>query len=365
MSSWVRDMAMKPPQRPESIPVLESPTLMISELGPVRKFDLPITRRSQLREAQAQQQLKLEQEQEQDQSQARAWNTVGPPIVNPENSVIRTFENTSRLKFGQPANRMAPRAKPQTQPEPWAKIEPAKKRTPQQEAPPVSQLARPENPIVTVVLETNKDTEFLEASLQSISRQTFSNWVGIIVLRSKEDDLALSVRRSLVKLQLGQVFSVMQMDEKTTSPEALQTAIEAATTKYIAFATNTDLWTAKKLEQQVAELEAKPEVGIIGSMSRYFGDRVELAKIPPGPLTEDDFKTGNPMIFPSVLIRRELVTFTNDFENFEFDGWVRSITQGVNITNLSPILTLQRVNFNKQVPRKDDKDDIRSKYNLV
>lgn len=345
MSSWVRDMASKPPQRVESMPVLDAPTLMISEPGPMRVFDLPNTRRISLPESG---------------DNTNSWR-IAEPFSAPQRSSMqmRTFDNPSRIKFGQTVNRTAKQA-----PEAWAKIEPKKKREQQQEKPALVQLNRPSNPNVTIILESSKDIEFLEATLQSLGRQTYSNWVGLLALRTQDSNILEAVNESLLKLQLSNIFKVVVFSEEESQANALAGLLAEATTAYIAFSTSSDLWVAKKLEQQVAELETNAATGIVGSMSRYFGDRVELAKIPPGPLKIEDFKTGNPLVFSSVVMRRDLAIISNEFANFEFDCWVRSIANNVNIVNLTQILTLQRVTNLKYVARKDDKDDVRTKYNI-
>jgi hypothetical protein len=347
MSSWVRDMAMKPPQRPASMPVLDSPTLMISEPGPVRVFDLPNTRRI------------IPPPSSDDNT--NSWR-LPEPFSSPSRnaSTMRTFDNPTRIKFGQTVNRGQPK-----QPEQWTKIETVKRKSAQQqEAPAVTQLDRPSNPNVTIVMESSKDIEYLEASLQSLGRQTYSKWVGLLGLRTQDEDTLKSVNASLLKLQLGNVFKVVVFADNDTPADALSSLISQASTQYIAFSSSTDLWVAKKLDQQVQELEANPETGIVGSMSRYFGDRVELAKVPPGTLKVEDFKNGNPVVFPSVVMRRDLAVMSGEFANFEFDCWVRNIANNVNIVNLTQILTLQRVNNSKYVARKDDKDEIRVKYNI-
>jgi hypothetical protein len=329
------------------MPVLDSPTLMISEPGPMRVFDLPNTRRIIPPPSSG--------------DNTNSWR-LPEPFSSPSrnSSTMRTFDNPSRIKFGQTVNRGQSK-----QPEQWTKIEPAKKKSTQQsEAPAVTQLDRPINPNVTVILESSKDIEYLEATLQSIGRQTYSNWVGLLGLRTQDGDTLKSVNASLLKLQLGKVFKVVAFADSDSASHVISELISQADSQYVAFSTSSDLWVAKKLEQQVNELESNSSTGIVGSMSRYFGDRVELAKIPPGSLKVEDFKNGNPVVFSSVVMRRDLAVISGEYANFEFDCWVRNIANNVNIVNLTQILTLQRVNNAKYVARKDDKDEIRTKYNI-
>ena len=363
MSSWVRDMAIKPPQKPEPMQVLETPTLMISEPGPVRVFEMPARRKPVERFFPLVEPYPQEEEQ--------------------QNAFVVPFDYPSRIKFGQ-------KQSPRVMPEPFQKKEPVRQEQQQQpyqqklqqqqqqqqpqpyqqkpkpnQAPTIAQLNKPEDPLITIVLECSKDTEFLEASIQSFSRQTYNNWVGTIALRSKDNKVLETVNSIVSKLQLGNIFTVLSLDEQTSSTTALQAAIDLSKTKYIAFATSNDLWVSKKLEQQVEELEKDDCIGLVGTMSRFFGDRVELAKVPPGLLNEDDFKAANPLIFPSILMRREYAILSDDYAHFDFECWVRNITQGVIMTNLQNILTLQRVNQIKQITKNDDKDIIRAKYGLA
>jgi hypothetical protein len=229
--------------------------------------------------------------------------------------------------------------------------------------PDISQVVRPENPKVTVIIDNITDIKLLEETLVSLSRQTYSGWVGNLLCKSSSDDNIGAFKMALNKIRLGNIIDIKQFGEKTSPVDVLNGVLEGITTPYVSFCRASDLWVAKKLELQVAELEATPTLGIVGSMARYFGDKIELIKAPPGNLTEEDFKKGNPLIYSSVVMRRELAVFTNNYDNYVYECWLRNFVQNNKIINLSQILTLQRIN-NTDISVPDDMELIRENYSI-
>jgi hypothetical protein len=341
MSSWTRDMAKKPPTAaaetfaptPFSAPVTqEAPPLM-------RNFPSLVTNRQQ----------------QQQQSNARN-NFILEPFVPPP-VAVPVFENTSRLNSSRPTQQA------KKTPEPWAPLDKVVKKKENNPAPKVKQLDKPSSPEVTVLIDVNNDITFLSDFLQSLVRQTFTKWVSVLGLRSSDDDLHKRIVETIVKLQMENLVAITVLPDTLTENESFMELAKVAQTPYLALARRSDLWVSKKLEKQLEAVKKDKNLGLVGTMSRLFGDKVELVNVPPGRLNISDFTDSNPVVFSSVLIKSDLLDFTKEFNSFDYDSWIRLNQNGADMVNLTDILTLQRVS-NQVERRKEDRDDVKAKYGL-
>jgi hypothetical protein len=341
MSSWGREMAKKPPAKVEFTPLVSAPEQINSSDPPplMRTFESPIAPRNR--------------------DQARAENRfiMEPlPVVEskPGVELMRSFENNSR--FNKRENTTQKRT-----PEPWVPLDKVLKQMEQRTSPNVKQLPRPSNPQVTVLIDIKNDITFLDAFLQSLSRQSYSDWVVLIGLRNDDSSTKSKISDIVTRLQLDNIANINNIPESLSEHESYMINASTINTPYIALARHTDLWVSKKLEKQLEELKNEPELGLVGTMSRLFGDKVELVNIPPGRLNISDFDKTNPLVFSSVLLKRDLLNFTSGFKSYDFESWLRMSKEGIKMSNLNSILTLQRIN-GQVAPRPEDRDDVRKKY---
>jgi hypothetical protein len=283
-------------------------------------------------------------------------NFILDPVFQPPASVP-VFSNTSRLN----SNRPTPQ--PKRTPEPWAPLDKVIKKKESNPVQKVKQLDRPSNPDVTVLIDLKNDASFLSDFLQSLVRQTYTKWVSVIGLRNNDEDLHKRIVESIVKLQMENLVTLTVLPDTLTETESYMELAKETQTPYLALARRSDLWVSKKLEKQLEAVKADNKLGVVGTMSRLFGDRVELVNIPPGKLNISDFSASNPIVFSSVLIKRDLLDFTNEFSSFDYDSWVRLTKNGTDMVNLTDILTLQRVS-NLVDRRTEDRDDVKAKYGI-
>ena len=237
--------------------------------------------------------------------------------------------------------------------------------------PPVmKQIPKPSNPEVTVIIPLYNGFEFLEGSLESTRRQTFKNWVGIVAVNGhgKTGEPVISKVRALVaSLGMSEVFDVINLPDIKGGAAAITKAAEIATTPFVAHLDCDDIWLPKKLETQMKLIDSDDEIGIVGTMCRYFGDSSDIPVLPPGELRKSDFVKRNPMIHSSVLIRRDLATYTDEFVAYDYDCWVRNMLYGVKIVNIDNILVFHRVHMKSfyNASGKQDPELVQKKYNLA
>jgi len=292
---------------------------------------------------------------QQQQQQQQTNNFILEPLV-PRSSAVPVFENNSRLNN----QRQAPQTRRTAAPfVPLDKV--VKKET--SSAPKVKQLDRPSKPEVTVLIDLKNDITFLSDFLQSLVRQSYTDWVSLIGLRNSDDDLNKQIVEIIVKLQMENLVRLTVLSDTLTENESYMELAKVAGTPYVALARRSDLWVSKKLQKQVDALKGDNSLSLVGTMSRLFGDKVELVNIPPGKLNISDFSTSNPIVFSSVLMKSNVLDFTAEFSSFDYDSWIRLNQTGVDMTNLTDILTLVRVS-NQVDRRKEDRDDVKAKYGL-
>jgi hypothetical protein len=284
-------------------------------------------------------------------------------------SVVKTFDNPSNVK---------PRGKPiqskyepqESKPKPKSKNQDSQGNqsvTKSVQLKAVSQLEAPANPQVTIVIPLNEGDEFLEEALQSVKRQTYDEWLGMIGVSGHSGEVTFAKATEIVNnLGLNKRFKVINLPDVKGAANTINHMVGQATTPLIAHLDADDLWLSKKLEFQMTVLEQDESIGIVGTMCRYFGDSNDFKILPPGLLNVDDFKKNNPLIQSSILMKRENAIFTNEFVMYDYDCWFRNVKNGVKVFNVNNILVLHRIHsksfFNSS--GKQDSDAIKQKYSL-
>lgn len=123
----------------------------------------------------------------------------------------------------------------------------------------------------------------------------------------------------------------------------------------VAFLDADDLWTKWKLEDQVAVMQAHPDLSFVYSMARNFGEvnLVSRYTIIPKPsdaaLTRDALEDNNPITTSSVLARIDIIKKLGGFDEDpnlkaieDYDLWLR-ISECGHIGFIPRVHTLYRV----------------------
>ena len=237
--------------------------------------------------------------------------------------------------------------------------------------PNVKQVTRPTHPEVTVVIPLYNGFEFLEGSLESVRRQTYKNWVGVIGINGhgKTGEPVFSKVKALVtSLGLSDVFTVVNLPDVKGAAGAITEIVKTnVETDLVAHLDCDDIWLPKKLETQVKVMNEDEELGICGTMCRYFGESSDIPTLPTGELRKVDFEKKNPLIHSSILIRRDFADYTDEFVAYDYDCWIRSVLGGIKIANVDAILVFHRIHMKSfyNASNKQDPEAVRLKYNLA
>ena len=123
-----------------------------------------------------------------------------------------------------------------------------------------------ELPAITAVVPTHKRPELMRRAVQSILDQRYDGRVEIIVVFDACDPILPDV-----ELTDGRTMRA-QVNARTRGlAGARNTGIIAATSEFVAFLDDDDVWLPGKLERQVAEFTRRPDSILVGTAS-YFDD---------------------------------------------------------------------------------------------
>ena len=154
-------------------------------------------------------------------------------------------------------------------------------------------------PKVSVLLAVyNTKEEFLRECIESILNQSFKDFEFLIVNDGSTDEHVQKVLESYSDSRIRLIPQVGNQGITRTRNRLL----DEARGEYLAVMDHDDVSTHDRLEKEVAYLDAKPEVGVVGSQATYIpsGQLVNL------PSDDSDIRTGLlhccPIIHPSCMI---------------------------------------------------------------
>lgn len=198
-------------------------------------------------------------------------------------------------------------------------------------------------PQITVILPVYNGERYLRESIDSVLAQTYRGF-ELWVVNDGSTDHTVDIIDSYTDPRVRRVDNPQNMGLVAT----LNRAFAMVETPYIARMDDDDLWHPKKLELQMALLEARPDVGVCGTSIHKFGD---VDSINVFPEESDALKVGLlfycMMSHPSVVYRRSMLletglTYRQDyFPAEDYKMWV-DVLQQSKIYNLQQPLVEYR-----------------------
>lgn len=126
------------------------------------------------------------------------------------------------------------------------------------------------NPLVSIMMPVYNGFPYIKASLESLYRQSYSNWECIIVNDGSTDDTALFLN-SLTDKRVR----IFHFKENKGRSAARQKALEEACGKYLAMLDADDIYHPEKLKKQVDILE-NSEYVLVSSAMISFGLNTDI-----------------------------------------------------------------------------------------
>jgi glycosyltransferase involved in cell wall biosynthesis len=184
-------------------------------------------------------------------------------------------------------------------------------------------------PKVSVVMSVYNGERHLRQAVDSILCQTFTDFEFIIV-----DDGSTDRTPEILANYADERLVVIRQPHAGLS-SALNRGIQIASAPYIARMDADDIALPERLEQQLAYLEAHPEVGLLGSWVYLINEQGEIIGQLSFPTDSNEIRrrmiVRNLLIHPTVMMRRELVIkaglYDKDCRYVEdYDLWFRMLS---------------------------------------
>lgn len=223
-------------------------------------------------------------------------------------------------------------------------------------------------PYISVIIRLYNGIEYLNESVDSVLSQTYPNWELLIGVNGHGSDGGDVLRQAkqIVDSKNDPRIRVINYPDVKGGAAATNSLSSDAKHEWVAFLDVDDKWHHRKLEAQIYALKnLNPTPDVVGTFCEYFGRMTGNPNIPANYIHQDIFKQYNPMINSSVLIRKNLVEFTEQFYGLDdYDLWCRLSLQDKIFFNIPNILVYHRVHDGScyNVSNKQDPDAVRRYY---
>ena len=203
--------------------------------------------------------------------------------------------------------------------------------------------------LITIIIPTYNSELYIESCLDSVIKQTYSNW-KIIVIDQKSTDYTISIiKKKYTKYaKFIKIYSNPNIGNIASSRNM---GISIAKSNFLAFLDSDDIWLSTKLEKSIAVLEncdlVYHDALILKNDQTTSVDkshRFHVHKFPELLLT-----LGNPIITSSVICRKKILNKTIQFSEDvdliaieDYDLWTRLAFDGAKFAYLNKPLCLYR-----------------------
>ena len=191
------------------------------------------------------------------------------------------------------------------------------------------------SPLISVVLANYNGAQFLPEAVESIFRQTYEHWELILV-----DDCSTDDSWHIMSQWQDPRIRLHRNERNLQVAESHNIGVSLARGEYVAIMDHDDRWAPRKLELQLAYLEAHPQVAacfawpdFIDEQGKNYQDE-NLAKLfyvenrSRAEWLRLLLTTGNHLANDSVLVRREILTSLGRenpafIQLHDYDLWLR------------------------------------------
>ena len=183
-------------------------------------------------------------------------------------------------------------------------------------------------PRVTILMPVHNGAPYLREAVDSILAQTFRDFEFLIVDDASDDDsvaIVQSIRDPRIRL--------IREDRRLHLSGALNLGLQEGAGALIARMDADDICLPRRIEEQVAHMDAHPRLGICGTWVEKIGDgKSAIERYPTGPEKVRAHTLFNtPFAHPTVMLRRALFQKHNlsyDTEYYpteDFELWERAL----------------------------------------
>lgn len=205
---------------------------------------------------------------------------------------------------------------------------------------------------IAILMPVRNEERYLPATLNSLYRQTCTDWELIAVDDGSSDRTAAILAEAARKD--SRVLVIRRKGGGLVA--ALNAGLEACRAPLLARLDGDDICHPRRLELQAAYLEAHPATGLVASNFRHF-PRTDLKQ---GMIDYESWQNGltghsliirdlfveSPFVHPSVMMRRTVMEKMGGFQDNswpeDYDLWLRMAATGIEFARLPQTLLFWR-----------------------
>jgi glycosyltransferase involved in cell wall biosynthesis len=164
-----------------------------------------------------------------------------------------------------------------------------------------------DKPLVSVCMLTHNSEKTVLESIESVFKQSYTNWELIIV-----DDISTDNTKQIISKIDQSKIRIFENSEKSSIIQNRNRALEMAAGEYVAILDGDDIWSdIEKLEKQVFFLESNQDHLLVGTQARVIDSSGASLKKLEYSLEDIEIRskilTKNQFVHSSLLIRKDLL----------------------------------------------------------
>ncbi len=203
---------------------------------------------------------------------------------------------------------------------------------------------------VSVVMSVYNGELYLAEAIESILKQTFTNFEFIII-----NDGSTDSSQAIIESYKDPRIKLLNNDCNQGLAQSLNKGISTARGKYIARMDADDISLPARLEKQVAFMEENAEIGVCGTWVKIIGINPEwVRELETDPETmRCNFIFEHQIVHPSVIMRKDLLLKHQLFYNpvykkaQDYELWCRC-SRYLSVSNMAEVLLLYRERNDEQ-----------------
>lgn len=189
-------------------------------------------------------------------------------------------------------------------------------------------------PAVSVIMPAYNVAPYISEAIESVLAQTFTDYELIVV-----DDGSVDETATIVRAYMDRDHRIMLLQQENRGLAAARNAaLRVAGAPLLALLDSDDLWTPEFLAEQIAVLDARPEIDIVTGNAWTLGSHEDglPARPWPDPRPAPDLSTiltDEFSVFIMAVFRRKVYDTIGGFDdmlrtNEDFDFWFRAALAG-------------------------------------
>ncbi|MBZ1518985.1 glycosyltransferase [Leuconostoc mesenteroides] len=192
-------------------------------------------------------------------------------------------------------------------------------------------------PVVSVLMGVYNGESTIAASIESIKRQTFSDW-ELIIYNDGSTDFTDEILKKYSRNDSRIV--IIDNQGKNGLASGLNKCLSVARGKYIARMDDDDISLQQRFSKQVEYLDKNSYVDAVGTGMIVFDDIADRGiRRNETVVTKDSFLKGSPFFHPTIMIKREVLQSLGGYREDvgraeDLDLWFRFFQAGYVGTNL-------------------------------